>query len=170
MKPFLFLIIFASFTIGACQQENSKEGAINQKVNGLKEGKWVQYVNELDSVVMDTNTPCFREITFYRAGIPYGESARYYKSGKLFAKSTYVNGKPMSALKAYYESGALLFETAPIISGRQNGTAKWYFENGKLQTEIPYINGKVNGTKKIYYESGQLKEEDPKTDDEINGR
>ena len=169
MKYIIYITLLFCFTIAACQQVPNKE-AMNQIVNGVKEGKWVQYVTELDSVVKDTNSPCFREVIFYKAGVPYGKAGRYYKSGKIFSEGTYINGRIKDALKCYYESGALLAETpTPDDNGKLNGIAKWYYESGKLQTEIPYVNGKVNGVKKIYYENGKLQEEDPKTDGEING-
>lgn len=132
MKYFLILIVFLSFSITAFTQSDSlgftnKAEAENKTMNGLKEGKWVEYFDEYADIINDTNAPYYK-LTIYKAGKLCGKYREYYKSGKLMGEGFYIKDVP-------------------------NGTFKEYNENGKLMSETTYING-VGGKTKRYDENG----------------
>ncbi|HTB07201.1 MAG TPA: hypothetical protein VK806_09635 [Bacteroidia bacterium] len=138
MKPLLILILSLSFSIAAVGQDDSadtfnKAEAMNQTVNGKKEGKWIENftVDEVKAVDTALHQPYYRLI-LYKAGIPYGMVYEYYPNGELYSKTKYVNGQ-------------------------KNGLARFYYRDGKLEEEIIYRDDIENGIDKLYYESGKLK-------------
>ena len=53
----ILLIAISCFILFACQQEQgftNKAEAKNLMVNGLKEGKWMEYFNDIGKVATDT--------------------------------------------------------------------------------------------------------------------
>ncbi|HTA26328.1 MAG TPA: hypothetical protein VK809_00960 [Bacteroidia bacterium] len=171
MKHFLILIVSLSFSIAAMAQDSlgftNKAEAENRMVNGLREGKWVEYI-KYDSVTTDSN---WYALSIYKGGHIIGISQVYYDGeyGKYKAFETpYANGRENGKGKEYYSSGKLKQEV-PYINGKKNGIAKGYWESGSLAAEYPYIDDKRNGIVKGYYENGILVGETPFTDDKENG-
>jgi antitoxin component YwqK of YwqJK toxin-antitoxin module len=190
----ILIAVFSCIVLPAMAQEGftNKAEAANQLVSGLKEGKWIVYLDSSWLVTADTNRAPYYRLVVYNAGNPVGIVRDFYKSGKLQelyfytngkengeAKwyhedgtldqvGTYIDGKRNGTFTIYYESGKLKSEI-PYSDDNRNGLAKWYFESGVLQTEAPYINNQKNGIFKEYYDDGKLKQETPYTDDKING-
>jgi len=166
-----FLVVILSFLIACNNLPNqgfpNKAEAKNQTVNGLKEGKWVGYINEKGDTTTDTSAP-FYFICIYKAGKKNGIAKQYDKSGILLDEIPYLDDKINGVAKEYYTSGKLKSE-ATLTTGHLNGIWKTYYESGKLYSEASYNNGKVNGIAKFYYESGTLQEEAPYTDSTLNG-
>jgi antitoxin component YwqK of YwqJK toxin-antitoxin module len=200
MKYFLILIVSFSFTTAAIAQQNypdrgftNKAEAKNLMVNGLKEGKWVEYLVG-GSVTNDTNATWYRlciyksgkinrlSIIFYqdehadvkyKAGeMPYSNGVinrmrkDYFFNGKLRMEFPYVNGEINDVAKGYYENGKLYVEE-PYRNGKENGIVKGYYANGKLMSESPFNEGKENGVEKGYYENGNLEYETTHRNDTI---
>jgi antitoxin component YwqK of YwqJK toxin-antitoxin module len=146
MKHFLILIL-SLLTVTAFAQEYPDSGftniaeAKNLTVNGLKEGKWIEYKISYDDGV--TDTPSYRL--------------------EIFIKDT-----PVGMVRDYYLDNKLK-GTVFCIHGKENGVAKTYYLNGKLESITPYIHGKINGTYKRFYDTGILWQDMPYTDNEING-
>ena len=170
----LLILILSLFTLSAFAQEypdsgfTNKAEAKNLTVNGLKEGKWVEYADDSNLGTSDTNAPYYMLIV-YMKGKPRGKLLEYYKSGKLYIESPLlVNDNLNGVAKEYYENGHLKEET-PYINDKRNGVEKEYYESGILKRETPYNNGKTNGIEKIYYESGKLKGEAPFKNDKESG-
>jgi antitoxin component YwqK of YwqJK toxin-antitoxin module len=181
-----FLIYFSLFTFNfslAAQQDSgftNRDSAKNLKVNGVKEGKWVE------------NLPfhaAYYVLTIYKAGKAWGKVRQYYPNGKLCLESTYVDGKKNGLERAYSKNGQLVAET-PFINNQINGIEKDYFVsadyrtimykngkkkemppqdslNGTLIVETSYVNGKGNGLQKQFYRNGKVQFETTYTDNII---
>ena len=121
-------------------------------MNGIKEGKWVEYFDETGFATSDTNKAVSYALTIYNTGKPYGIVRKYGKTGILQDETPFVNGKENGVQKSYYESGKLLSEV-PYTNGNANGVSKLYYENGKLEGEISYTDGKPIA-KKDYDKNG----------------
>jgi len=61
MKP-LILILFLCIACNNITEQGftNKAEAKNEKINGLKEGKWIEYLDKQDSIISDTNAPYYR--------------------------------------------------------------------------------------------------------------
>jgi antitoxin component YwqK of YwqJK toxin-antitoxin module len=172
MKPLLILILSLSFTLTAFGQQDSgftnKAEAKNLMVNGLKEGKWVEYENIYGNFSTDTSyAECYR-LTIYHMGKPLGIARQYYMNNKIWCETPYNNGRRNGIEKWYYSDGKALGETT-YNKGEKIGIEHWYYENGILKSETPYTNDKESGIRKTYFENGVLESETPFTNGKING-
>jgi antitoxin component YwqK of YwqJK toxin-antitoxin module len=163
MKAFLSLILFLSLTfVGFAQQDypdsgfTNKAEAKNLMVNGLKEGKWVEYDTTTISV-LSSKTDWYWLIV-YKDSKAYGVAREYYYKGNLIREMPYRDGKENGVGKTYYMDGKLDWEI-PVKDSLENGLAKEYAETGTLLFEAMYINGKESGIEKKYYKNGKLKSE-----------
>ncbi len=132
----------------------NKEDARNSYMNGLKDGKWIEYADVNFNKVTDTNAPYYI-LTVYSAGKPCNISRRYFKDGKLRDVFRFKNGLPNGIKTSFYESGKIKDEI-PFTDGKINGVARTYYENGHLKGETVYLFGVENGTARNYYENGTL--------------
>lgn len=183
MKPFLPLILSLSISVTAFGQADSgftnKAEAKNLMVDGVKEGKWVEYFKITDKMEDQTNNsdaPVFR-LTIYKAGKPVGMVREYYKNGKLKSEIPYKNGDINGVEKEYDENGELV-AIDTLVNGQGSGVIRTYYANGKVKIEYPFakdrmlvesklcvpgligcVYGAINGTIKKYYSNGKLKSE-----------
>lgn len=174
MKGFLISILVLLITVNARGQQviadstrpadTSEQGFTNKAEaknilkDSLKEGKWIENIDERGNVTPYKNYLYYR-LTVYKAGKPLGIQHYYYeKNNKLAAIMPYTNGEKNGIGKLYYPSGKLLKEI-PYKNDLMDGVAKTYYENGGVINEIPYVNGKEIGVGKLYYENGNLKSE-----------
>jgi antitoxin component YwqK of YwqJK toxin-antitoxin module len=178
MKPLVILILSFSFSLTAFGQIEypdsgftNKAEAKNITVNGLKEGKWVEYkfIDSTNTIkpTKDSNAPYY-ELTVYKDDTPIGIVKGYYKSGKLATLKQYFKGKRNGIDKAYYENGKL-GSAFPYSNDTLNGLAKVYLQSGELEYECTYISGKEAGIAKEYYQNGDLSSENPYTNGKKNG-
>lgn len=196
MKYLLIVILSLSFSLTVFAQADSgftyKAEAKNLKVNGLKDGKWIEYLADDKKIVKDSNNHSFRffRLAVYKGGMLNGAARVYEKSGKLHSQTTYINNQKNGSEKYYqnghvavsvsyaygqktgledfydFASGKLNLEI-DYINGKKNGTEKVYYKSGKLLTEVTYVNNKENGVQKVYYEDGKLKQESIFTNDKV---
>jgi len=132
-------------------------------VNGLKEGKWIEYW-DYNHYVTDTNKGYeIYILTIYKKGKPYGIVREYYKCGKIEREIPYVNG-----VEKWYSENGYEWGEYPTINGKRDGIAKEYFK-GMLTKEAPFNNGKLNGVVKEYIESDKVIKETPYSNDDKNG-
>lgn len=138
-------------------QENSdslgfhtRDEAKNEMVNGLKEGKWVEWGSEdlTNNFIVDAS-PTAPKYSLYRMAI--------YRKGKL-------NGKVRIC-----RNDETLFIEKMYVDGKKNGEAKWYYKYGAVSNVLHYSNDSAIGIEKVYYEDGKLESEIPFTDNKING-
>ncbi len=153
--------------------------ATNRKVNGLKQGKWVEYLDagfketEVKSkagyyrlVQYEAGKICGTRLIFYISGELFGEASykmgertgmlkNYYKNGQQKVVTSYVNGKANGPNTEYYENGKIL-RTSSFQNDKQEGLTRKYFNTGELQWIRPYSYGLTHGIEKTYDEKGQL--------------
>ncbi|HSY77533.1 MAG TPA: hypothetical protein VK890_11785, partial [Bacteroidia bacterium] len=95
------LIIPICILFNACENDQNgftnKAEAKNELINGLKEGKWVEY-NIVDTQGVKNGVHHFGDtlsydLEIYQVGQLNGISNRFDRSGKLRSQVTYVNGK-----------------------------------------------------------------------------
>jgi antitoxin component YwqK of YwqJK toxin-antitoxin module len=134
----------------------NKAEAKNLLVNGLKEGKWVEYINEDDEASSEDSTKQFYCLFIYKAGKPVGLVRSYFKNGKLKGVTPFANGVMNGVVKEYYESGKLKGEH-PYTNDLENGADKEYYENGKLKTVITFKDGQEISTKKYDINGKEIK-------------
>jgi len=165
--------IFLFFALTAFGQEypdygfTNKAEAKNQMVNGLKEGKWIEYMYGKE-ILNDTTWPIYRLVT-YKAGKPHGIVREYSKfAGEFTSETPYINGLANGVRKEYYHHHKLFSET-PYTDGEKNGIKKEYYDNGKLSAEIPYKEDKKNGVEHRYYFNGKPESDIPYTNDKKDG-
>ena len=174
-----------------------KAEARNKTMDGLKEGKWLEYYETHNQIPFDTSKAKLYRLCVYVDGNLYGKVWWYYKSGKLESEDYYKNGKENGLRKDYYENGNIKMEDS-IKDWERNGLCKKYRSNGKLEFTYFYINDRLrtlkeydldgqtlmvetpyndhsnivnvkNGVKKHYSKNGNVEEETPYTNDTING-
>jgi antitoxin component YwqK of YwqJK toxin-antitoxin module len=161
MKPLLIIILFFFSLTDFGQKTPIDSGftdsteARNLYVNGLKDGKWVEY--DYDNELY-TNGPTAYVLTIYKNGKPEGVVNRYsmHSDHSLIARTIYKNGEKNGTEKAYYYSGKLSLE-GNYINGKLDGDYKSYnLLDGELEMELKYLNGRVL-MKKVYYHNGSGK-------------
>jgi hypothetical protein len=87
MNPLLSLILFLFVTLSAFGQTDTgftnKAEAKNLMVNGMKEGKWIEYIDADNLVTTNKQkAQCYRLIV-YKNDVAYGKVREYTKDGKL---------------------------------------------------------------------------------------
>ncbi len=173
----------------------NKKEAENKMVNGVKEGKWIEYADAKWDFNSTKRYVYYRLIT-YSHGKPIGLIRDYYKNGRLqmsgmysslspsvkegVFKYYYKNGKLQTydscyikddfngIVRRYYKNGKLQFE-CPVQSCIANGIAKDYYKNGRLKCVSPFDGGILNGLQKVYYQDGKIEYEIPFVDSILNG-
>jgi antitoxin component YwqK of YwqJK toxin-antitoxin module len=154
MKRFLILIVAILFTLAVSAQQakidypdsgfTSKSEAKNLMINGKKEGKWIEYI-EQEGGVLDTNYKDMAigyNLTVYIGGEPFGIQREYICKG--MCNTT--------------KSGILFMET-PYKDGKRNGIGKMYNQSEASIIEIPYVDGKISGIEKYYDANGKILKE-----------
>lgn len=157
LNKWLF-VVFSCLIFVSCQEGfEDKYEAKNQLVNGVKEGKWVEYFDSVDKPAKDSNAP-FYKLIVYKAGKPVGIVRDYFNDGTLYAETPYVEGKA-NGMQTDYDKAGNVFAKAPYTNGLINGVVEEYWENGKLMSEYPYVDGKKNGECITYDRHGGILEE-----------
>ncbi len=190
MKPLVTLILLFCLSLNGFGQQatpecldsgfTNKAEAKNSMVNGLKEGKWVEYetyyYDTSSYITTDTSAPYYI-LTVYKTGKPNGIQKKFYKRGMLMSITPYVNGRKNGTEKNYNENGQLQNcltyinnkideEIGYMDSGRViyeyikdklgNHIERRYRNNGVLEMEAYSATNKLFRTEKWYYESGSL--------------
>lgn len=98
-----------------------------------------------------------------------GVSEYYYRSGKRFARRSFLNGKMHGLSKSWYEGGQLQ-DSALYINGVPIGEEKGWYENGTVR----YITtndtiGNGNGVSFYYYANGVLRSKGEMKQEKRNG-
>jgi antitoxin component YwqK of YwqJK toxin-antitoxin module len=131
----------------------NKAEAKNLRVNGLKEGKWCEYNEQMSIDKSHDNDTIGYDLEIYKAGKVNGLMREYYKSGKIEAEMRFKDGHEYGVYKAYYESGKPEAEAFYNNNFQLDGLYKKYYENGKVKCVITYANG-LKKDEKDYDENG----------------
>jgi hypothetical protein len=148
----LTIALLACATIPAMAQTGftNKTEARNVIDNSMKQGKWVEYIDENEDISDDTTT--YYRLTIYKNDVPQGVVREYYHSGKLRNETPYTDGHIDGVVKSYFENGTLSLMT-PYVYGKKEGIERIYYESGKIQSETKYDSGLPEYQKK-YNEDG----------------
>ncbi|HXP50142.1 MAG TPA: hypothetical protein VN922_09325 [Bacteroidia bacterium] len=146
---FLTLITFGQADSGFTNKAEAK----NLIVNGLKEGKWCEYTEQMSIDKSHDNDTIGYDLKIYKAGKVNGLMREYYMSGKIEAEMRFKDGHEYGVYKAYYESGKIEAEAFYNNNFQLDGLYKKYYENGKVKYVITYANG-YKKDEKDYDESG----------------
>lgn len=127
------LVLIGTMSVSSFAQKGctTKAGAKNEMKNGLKNGNWIEFLDNSGKATTDTAAPYYC-LTVYKKEKKNGLQYEYSK-----------NGKMMSSL--------------PFKNDKLNGVAKYYDATGKLTGETSFKNDNLNGAQKSYYPSGKLK-------------
>lgn len=164
IKAFFILSIFSFFAVTTIGQQDSgftnRAEAKNLMVNGLKEGKWVEYYHGKDdsNSSKDSSYALSYTLTIYKSGKPNGIVREYYLwpvREKLKWEALYHNGEIIDTSKEYYPNGQLE-SVLPYKNGKKNGKSVSYWENGNIEIENYYRNGMEDGIEKTYNDEGKL--------------
>lgn len=145
------------FTVGpVMSQGNVNNGFTNRKEarnvvdDSMKQGKWIEYLDENEEVTDDT-TIYFR-LSIYKDDVPQGMVREYYHNGKLRNETPYTDGHIDGLVRSYFEDGTLSLQV-PYVYGKKEGIERIYYPSGKLQSETKYDSGLPEYSKK-YNEDG----------------
>jgi antitoxin component YwqK of YwqJK toxin-antitoxin module len=166
VRTFLLLILCLPLGLGVFWQGNNfpenppeqgftnKAEAKNQMVNGVKEGKWIEYIHH--NSTMDSNhLPSYR-LVVYKAGKPDGVVREYYKNGTLYSEKPYADGVYNGIFRLYNENKKLKMEIS-YVNGALNGVAKEFYDNGKLQSETTYTDNNADMTRTFDEDGNEIK-------------
>lgn len=98
-----------------------------------------------------------------------GLTEYYYRSGKMLARRSFLNGKMHGISKSWYENGQLK-DSAMYLHGVAIGVEKGWYEDGTLQyiaTNDSIGNG--NGTTLYYYKNGTIRSKGDTRNEKRNG-
>jgi antitoxin component YwqK of YwqJK toxin-antitoxin module len=129
-----------------------KSEATNKTENGLKEGKWIHYMDSRWAITNANNAVYYR-LVVYKSGIPVGIVRDYYKSGML--QSDYVMdslGRIKGVVKWYYENSKLLC-IGCFNENLLDGPYIWFFRSGNTSKIGFYSKGKKEGIWDCFYNS-----------------
>jgi antitoxin component YwqK of YwqJK toxin-antitoxin module len=200
MRFSLLIHILLFITASAFGQETlsdsgftNKAEAQNKTVDGVKQGKWIEFVDNGDRPVASQKEAVYSLLIVYKDGLPFG-TVRKYDGGYLFWSIPYINGRRNGVMrkwyfnkkvkseipfvndtisgivKDYYEAPNYLKCETPYLHGLMKGVQKSYRADGKsISSEIEYSNGKKNGLTRQYYVDDKLQYEIPYFDNMKNG-
>jgi uncharacterized membrane protein YhaH (DUF805 family) len=84
-----------------------------------------------------------------------GTYEKYYKSGKLMKKMTYVNGMKEGPFTLYHENGAVTIRVN-FVGGKADGLYEEFYETGQIKERCNYVMGVKDGEFEKYDTSGKL--------------
>ena len=179
----LFTFIFALFTLCAIAQQpqypdsgfTNKAEAKNLIVNGLKEGKWMDYIDIWGDTTTNVKDAFGYGLLVYKANKPLGVVRYYFESdtitgtnrGKFVYASPNIDVSQVTEMDCYDKG--MLHSQVMYANGKKEGTQKTYFDDGKIQDITHNKNGRRNGMDDSYYENGKLSDEVPYINDTVNG-
>jgi len=114
-----------------------------------REGKWVYYHQESDSIMMSET---------YKNDKLSGLQKTYFTNGNLAEKTNYVNGEKHGESFIYADNGQVTKELH-YKDGLLNGTAIYYTPKGVKTMEGSYTDGGKSGKWK-YFSDGKLEREE----------
>ncbi|MGJ8760633.1 MULTISPECIES: toxin-antitoxin system YwqK family antitoxin [unclassified Polaribacter] len=104
----------------------------------------------LDADLKETN----KVKSYYYKVVPTdgNEVKYYYKSGNIFRKIGYSEGKYDGVFSEFYESGELR-TSGTYVDGLEEGVWKTYYKNGKNKEKGKYTKGEKVGVWKTFYKN-----------------
>lgn len=164
---------------------NGKPKADNKEENGVKVGKWVEYLNSDSLPQADLKGATYIRLSEFKAGKEVEKVFVLYKSMRVYSitsfssknpgvkhgKSSWFHPNGGTMRTCYYKNGKLdgletIFGARERVSVEQyyaddklNGPQTTYYANGKVLSVYEYYDGVLDlkkGTHKVYYPNGEL--------------
>lgn len=189
----LFLAITVTFSYGqntdfSYQEKffvNGKPKAENKEENGVKVGRWVEYLGSDSLPLADSKGATYVRLTEFKAGKEVEKVFVLYKSLRIYSitsfsaknpgvkhgKSSWFQPNGGTIRTCYYKNGKLegletIFGARERVSieqyytdGLLNGPQTTYYVNGKVLSIYEYYDGVLDlkkGTHKVFYPNGEL--------------
>jgi antitoxin component YwqK of YwqJK toxin-antitoxin module len=135
MKNFLILSLTLSFATAAFAQADTTNA--NRTVNGLPDGKWIQYFNNWKGAEVgayDNKAPFYR-ISMYKAGKHIGTVKEYYRTGELWYEAFYNSDWTKVIQRDYYSNGKLILRDS-AMDDKGNEKITTYHDDGKVDAKF----------------------------------
>ncbi|MCH4823611.1 aspartic peptidase [Gramella lutea] len=129
--------------------QKGKEISEGKMIDKKREGKWIYYHQESDSIMM---------LEEYKNDKLHGSQKTYYPNGQIAENTEYSIGEKHGKSLIYANNGQITKDLS-YMEGQLHGPAIYYNVNGEKIMEGGYSNGSKSGTWK-YYEQGKLKNEE----------
>jgi len=175
MKYLIFTLVLLLCLTSYAQQVPdtgfaNKAEAKNLMVNGEKDGKWIEYLNNSMQDTKDTPAFYYRLIE-YNAGKPHGIVHEYFgkgeAAGKIRNRIPYADGKKNGVATKYYYIGKCA-SVCTYKDGKIDGLETDYTNTGKITREINFVDGKKS-RQKDYSANEKLVSETNYDGDKKNG-
>lgn len=166
------ILLFATSGIcsgqgAAAQDSGSQDAAINQTIDGKRQGKWVvtgksgkteegMYVDGKKDGKWTTKAAdgTVRSVVTFVKGIARGEATYYYADGTLMESGVWNIDHWEGSYSLFYENGAKACEFSYNKDGKREGRQLYFHKNGKVMYDGKWANGKISGTLTVYNEAG----------------
>jgi antitoxin component YwqK of YwqJK toxin-antitoxin module len=132
-----------------------KEEAKSEIINGLKEGKWIEYLDEEWRPTAPSKAKYYR-LTIYKTGKEQEIQRQYRVNGTLYMEIPCTDGEWDGLQKMYSGNGKKVISETPYSKGKREGMEKDYYASGKLLSEEFYEHD-LKRSETDYYESGKIK-------------
>lgn len=129
--------------------QRGKEISEGNMMDRKREGEWVYYHQESDSIMM---------LEEYKNDKLNGIQKTFYPNGQLAENTEYSKGEKHGKSLIYANNGQVTKDLS-YKDGQLHGSAIYYNVNGEKVMEGSYSEGRKSGTWK-YYEEGKLKNEE----------
>lgn len=120
-----------------------KKVAEGNFVDQKKEGVWSLYRNTLKVTQEE-----------YKNGLKHGVAIRFYETGEIVEKCTWVNGQQEGTYQVFYKNGKPYFQ-CKMKGDMRHGLVLIYFDNGMQELEGEYKNNLRQGEWKYQNKQGQ---------------
>lgn len=164
---FAFFFCLANCIFAQNGFTNVKE-AKNKIVGSLKEGKWIEYLDE-NSMPVGKDSAMYYSLAIYKKGEKEGIVRYYSMSGGLETETIFKDGERNGISRAYFSESRKLKSEVPYLNDEINGVVKNFYENGNLKATAYYENGLISDTAFDYYEDGMIKSKIPYINNQKNG-
>jgi len=122
------------------------QNKLDQK--GKKQGEWVKTYPNSKSIEFKGQ---------FKDDKPYGEFIYYFQSGKVKARTNFIQNSTVSYSELFHENEVLLAE-GKFIGKDKDSTWSFYGERGHLGLVENYNKGKLHGTRTVFYVPENLKD------------
>jgi len=121
-------------------------------INGIKEGKWMYFLIEHQTL---EKFPL--KESFYKKGFKEGEFIYFLPNGRKVSNGFYVSNQ-LEGTVTYYNQYGVVLSTAEFKHNLSNGPEIAYYPDGNIQMEKNFTDGIIDGAFKKYYPTGKIEE------------
>lgn len=131
-----------------CKVVTNKAEAKNEIIKGVKQGKWIEYLDGNLNKTLSQDSANYYKLIIYKNGMIMETERIYNIEDVLYSENFYVDGKIEGTSKIFYNDGDILSEV-PYKEGLKEGIAKSYNGIKGVSSEMPYSKGLMHGIAKL---------------------